>query len=127
MQEERHERIASLTRGYKRQRDGRLAKEEEDKSGAPKHGGIKEILETRQCPGIVGAKGSFQNFYHKGKEITTWKEWEKAGYSNPLESNHMSHDMKEMVKEKIEKTKKTGEDNLSPKDKKMINDIYSKD
>ena len=84
-----------------------------------KHGGIKEILETKQCPGITGTRDSFgigRNFIHQGKEITNYKEWEKAGYGNVKNDTSVPHDVKEKIKEKIKKCKRRGDgkENRSP-------------
>lgn len=61
-------------------------------------------------PGIMGTRDSFgvgRKFYHNDngvkKEITTWKEWEKAGYKDPLESTTLSEEVKSGIKEKKEK------------------------
>ena len=77
-----------------------------------KHGGIAEILETKKCPGVTGTRDSFgigRNFMHENedgtqKEITTWREWEKAGYKDAL-SCHKG-DVKEKIKEKQRKIKR---------------------
>ena len=72
--------------------------------------GIKEILESRQFPGISTRDtfGIGKAFYDAKthKEITTWKEWEKAGYSNPSQDHLLPHDAKEAIKRKVEKIKK---------------------
>jgi hypothetical protein len=58
---------------------------------------------------IIGTRDSFgigKEFYHKGKEITTWRQWEKAGYSDPLSDGTIKdNEMKERVKEKAAKVK----------------------
>lgn len=68
---------------------------------------IKEILKSRQFPGITNVRRNFginKAFYiSNGKEITTWKQWEKAGYSNPLDSSRLSSDIKQKIKQKINK------------------------
>ena len=58
-------------------------------------------------PGITGTRDSFgigQNFIDEKthKEITTWKEWERAGYRSPEIKNHK---VKELVKEKMNQLK----------------------
>jgi hypothetical protein len=57
--------------------------------------------------GMIGGRDNFgigRNFIDErtGKEITTWKEWEKAGYQKPEPKNHM---VKEAMKEKVAKLK----------------------
>jgi len=60
-------------------------------------------------PAITGTRDSFgvgKNFIHENedgtlKEITNWKEWEKAGYRDAL-SCHKG-DVKEKIKEKMSK------------------------
>ena len=61
---------------------------------------------------VHGTRDSFginKAFYDEktGQTIDTWKKWEKAGFSNPLEhKDKRSHDLNERVKEKMEKKKK---------------------
>ena len=45
-----------------------------------------------------------------GKEIGTWKQWEKAGYTDPLETKN--HTLKEKLKEGIAKRKHRGDRKL---------------
>ena len=71
-------------------------------------GKLKEILETKQFPGITGTRDSFgiKNAFidrKTGKEITTWKEWERAGYTNPKDDPNIPHDVKEGIKRKVDK------------------------
>ena len=68
-----------------------------------------------EAPGFVGSRESFglgRNFIHTNedgskKEITNWKQWEKAGYKDAL-SCTKNHNVREMIKEKMEKIKKKG-------------------
>ena len=51
---------------------------------------------------------SFKNFIHtdeqgKRKEITNYREWERAGYRDALD--YHKGDMKEQIKEKMDKVK----------------------
>ena len=74
--------------------------------------GIKEILESRQCPGILGTRDSFgigKEFRDErtNKTIDNWNSWERAGFKNPLEVVK-NNNVKERMKEKIEKIKRTG-------------------
>ncbi len=68
-----------------------------------RHGGLQEIIDTGQCPGIVGTRDLFgigKDFRddRTGKVIDTYPKWEKAGY-RPLD---ISRDIKkESVKEKV--------------------------
>ena len=60
---------------------------------------------------ITGTRDGFgvgREFYdHKNKKyINNWKDWEKAGFKNPLESNKLSSDMKQKIKEKVKKMPK---------------------
>jgi len=76
-----------------------------------KHGGIAEILQSKQFPGVTGTRDSFgigRNFLHRGREITNYKEWERAGYRDPKDDPTITSDVKEMMKEKIEKRKVEG-------------------
>ena len=58
----------------------------------------------------VGGTDSFKNsnnwkpFLHEGREITNWKEWERAGYRDPKDTH--KGDVKEGIKRKEEKIKK---------------------
>ncbi len=59
---------------------------------------------------VLGTRDGFgvgKAFYseHAKKEITTWKEWEKAGYRDPLTDHTMTHSLREKVKEKMAKEK----------------------
>ncbi len=80
-----------------------------------KHGGIAEIIATRQCPGITGTRDGFgigRNFMHTDehgvtKEITTHREWEKAGYKDAM-SVIKDNTIREKVKEKQKRLKKEG-------------------
>lgn len=76
-----------------------------------RHGGIREILETRQFPGITGTRDSFgigKEFYDKKHGvIDNFKKWERAGYRKPdfKGMGEDAHDMTEMVKEFKKKAK----------------------
>ena len=59
-----------------------------------------QVLGTRDGFGV--AKAFYSN--SAKKEITTWKEWEKAGYKDPLHEP-MPHTLREKVKEKMAKEK----------------------
>jgi hypothetical protein len=52
-----------------------------------KHGGIAEILATKQFPGITGTRDNFgigKEFYDKKHGwIDNYKKWERSGYSEP--------------------------------------------
>ena len=60
-------------------------------------------------PGINGTRDSFgikKSFRDvDGNNVDNWRTWEKAGYRDPL-SVHRNHDVKEKIKEKINKIKK---------------------
>ena len=61
------------------------------------------------CPPIIGTETSFgirKSFRDDdtGKEINTWKTWEKAGFRNPLETTK-NHTVKEKITENIKKRK----------------------
>ena len=63
----------------------------------------------------MGTQDSFgisKNFIHTNddgtkKEIKSWKQWEKAGYKDALQCTK-NHNVREMIKEKQEKLKRTG-------------------
>lgn len=81
---------------------------------------LKQCSKVEQCivcktlmrrvytaPALTNTRDGFQRenkkpFIHEGREITTWKEWEKAGYRNPLEVTKDSN-IRAGTKEKIEK------------------------
>ena len=44
------------------------------------------------------------DLHETGKEIDTWKKWEKAGYRNPVEVTK-NHQAREKIKENIKKRK----------------------
>ena len=64
---------------------------------------------------VIGTRDQFgigRNFMHtddngKTKEITTWGQWEKAGYKDALQCTK-NHNVREMIKEKQEKLKRKG-------------------
>ena len=62
-------------------------------------------------PGITGTRDGFgikKSFRGAdGNNVDNWRTWEKAGYRDPL-SVHRNHDVKEKIKEKINKIKKKG-------------------
>lgn len=70
----------------------------------------KEADRILSMPAITGTRDSFgigRNFIHEGeggrKEITTWREWEKAGYREAKEVHKGT--VKEMIKRKEDKMK----------------------
>lgn len=68
-----------------------------------------------QAPGVVGTRDSFgvsKNFIDEktGKEIDTWKKWEKAGYKEKCVTNN--HTFNEKVKEGLKKRKYRGDRKL---------------
>jgi len=71
-------------------------------------------LQGKGMPSVTGTRDGFgigRNFMHtddKGtREITTWRQWEKAGYKNVMDCIKKPH-IKEMVKEKMKKIKRNG-------------------
>ena len=72
-------------------------------------------LRGRGFPSVTGTRDQFgigKKFYHTNedgtkKEITTWREWDKAGYKNALDVTK-NHNVREMVKEKMNKIKHNG-------------------
>ncbi len=68
-----------------------------------------------QAPSISGTRDGFgiKNSFideRSGKEIDTYKKWEKAGYRDKVETNN--HTFKEKVKEGVEKRKYRGDRKL---------------
>ena len=62
-------------------------------------------------PAIHGTRDSFgigTEFYDEatGQNIDTWGKWEKAGFSDPKHSSHLSSGLKARIKRKEEKIKK---------------------
>ena len=60
-------------------------------------------------PAVIGTRDGFGigNAFKDektGKEITTWKEWEKAGYRS-IEDGKLPRNLKAQIKEKKEKIK----------------------
>jgi len=77
-------------------------------------------------PGITGTRDQFgigRNFYHEGKEITTHREWDKAGYVDAHSDPALNHDTKEMMKEKTARRKREGTyENRS----RLLNGLFAK-
>ena len=68
-------------------------------------GKIMEIINSHQAPGITGTRDGFgvmKSFYDEKthKEITNFKEWEKAGYK-PAVDSIKDTGMKNRVKSKL--------------------------
>lgn len=66
-----------------------------------------------ECASVSGTRDGFgitKSFTDEktGKEIDTWKKWEKAGYGTEIKN----HDMKEKVKEQLHKRKDRQEKKL---------------
>ena len=62
-------------------------------------------------PNVTGTRDGFgvnNEFYspHAKKYIDNWKDWKKAGYSNPKNDSTMSHTLREKVKEKMDRVKR---------------------
>lgn len=63
-------------------------------------------------PAFTGTRDQFgigKNFIHENddgskKEITTWREWEKAGYKNAMSCHRGT--VKEKIKEKMDKIRR---------------------
>lgn len=93
-----------------------------------KHGGIEEILRTRQAPGVIGTRDSFgigRNFYHLGKEITTYKEWEKAGYTDLKDDPSIPPDVKKEALDQTKLKKKIRGSKYEDKaENRMLNRLY---
>jgi len=73
----------------------------------------KSALRLISIPNITGTRDSFgigKNFYDNGKEITTYKQWEKAGYTDPLSDGGWDNQTKELIQKKISKTRETKQD-----------------
>ena len=78
----------------------------------PKCGGD---LRGQGMPSVTGTRDGFgigRKFYHTNedgsrKEITTWREWEKAGYKDAI-SDTRNSTVREMAKEKMKKIKRNG-------------------
>lgn len=82
-----------------------------------KHGGIKEILETRQFPGVTGTRDSFgvrKEFYdpQSGQYINNWKSWEKAGFRSvdTIKNDYV----KKQAKQKMKRCKSRGDRQVDP-------------
>jgi len=60
-------------------------------------------------PGIHGTRDSFgigkAFISDKGEEIDTWKKWERAGYSDPMQSSRLPGLVKDKIKDKVDKIK----------------------
>jgi len=74
-------------------------------------GRLREILESRQFPGINGSRDTFgikNAFYDKktGKTIDNWRSWEKSGFYNPKDDPDLPAETREGIKRKIEKIEK---------------------
>ena len=73
--------------------------------------GIQEILESRQCPGIIGTRDTFgigTEFRDEttGKVVDNYRTWEKLGYMPVKDTFNMKDkrgDIKAQVKEKLDK------------------------
>lgn len=46
-----------------------------------------------------------KNFTYKGREIKTWKDWEKSGFKDPLQESYIPNDVKDGIREKTDKIK----------------------
>ena len=83
----------------------------------PYHCGVvsKRIFTTPNIHGTRDGFGFKNQFTDEksGEVIDSWKKWERAGYSDPL--NTMKGDVKEKTKEQIEKCKRYNK--KSPSDK----------
>lgn len=85
---------------------------DEPKSMAcPKCGGD---LKGEGMPGVTGTRDGFgigRNFIHsdeKGtREITTWREWEKAGYKDAISATR-NKDIAKRAKDKMKRIKREG-------------------
>lgn len=86
------------------------------------HGGIAEILRCKQMPGVTGTRDSFgigKEFtdVKTGKVIDNYKSWEKAGFSNNIDTKVSKHfntgNMEQMHKEYTKDAKKKTK--LNPK------------
>lgn len=67
-----------------------------------------KLVKVFSVPHLTGTRDSFgigRNFYHQGREITNWKEWEKEGYRNPLESSSIKPEHKKWIKDKAKAVK----------------------
>jgi len=69
----------------------------------------QNIIGTRDNFGVMK---SFTDS-NTGKEISTWKEWERAGYKNAEESPNLKPKVKEMIKEKKDKIKSQRKERFS--------------
>ena len=65
-------------------------------------------------PGVTGTRDGFgigRKFYHNDgqntKEITTWREWEKAGYKDAISATS-NKTVAKMAKDKMKRIKQNG-------------------
>ena len=71
---------------------------------------------------ITGTRDNFgvtKEFYspHAKKYINNWKDWKRAGYSDPKHDTTMTHSLKEKVKEKMDKIKFYKSKGINPEGK----------
>ena len=71
-------------------------------------------LRGEGMPGVTGTRDGFgigKKFYHNDgketKEITNWKDWEKAGYKDAISATN-NKDIAKMAKNKMKKIKQSG-------------------
>lgn len=73
--------------------------------------GIKEILKSGKCPGIIGSRDTFgiRNAFYDDETktyIDTYPKWEKAGFRNPLDMPPDKRgDRRPLIKEKMKEAK----------------------
>ena len=72
------------------------------------------LLNDSQIPDVTNTRDSFgigKEFIHKDKngvshEINNWRQWERAGYMNPLQDSSVPSEVKNEIKRKVEKIEK---------------------